>query len=129
MLNILMENAPRLINILAAITLIEMIIAIGLGVTWPEILAVARNGRLVLRAAVANYVAVPAVAVALLLVFHAQAAAAAGFLIAAACPGAPFGPPLTSLARGKPNVAVGLMILLAESSPWRRRCSCNSCCP
>src|SRR5262249_46422732 len=106
----------QLINVLVTITLVEMMVAIGLGVTFAELLGVARNWRLVGRAALANYVCVPAAAVGLLLVFAAQPLVAAGFLILAACPGAPFGPPCTSLAKGDVAVSVGLMVGLAGSS-------------
>jgi BASS family bile acid:Na+ symporter len=41
---------------------------------------------------------------------------AAGFLILAVCPGAPYGPPFTAIARGNVSVAVALMVLLAGSS-------------
>jgi BASS family bile acid:Na+ symporter len=106
----------QVINILAAITLFEMMVAIGLGVTFGQVVGVARDGRLLVRAAAANYMGAPAAAVGLLLLFHAQPLAAAGLLIAAVCPGAPYGPPFTSLARGNVIVAVGLMVLLAGSS-------------
>src|SRR5262245_589403 len=103
-------------NFLVTVTLIEMMAAIGLGVTFAELAAVARDWRLVVRAAVANYVCVPAVTVGLLLLFQAQPLVAAGFLILAVCPGAPYGPPCTAIARGSVSVAVGLMVLLAASS-------------
>jgi bile acid:Na+ symporter, BASS family len=106
----------RLINIVVTVTLIEMMVAIGLGVTFAELAGVARNGRLVARAGLANYVFVPAVAVGLLLLFHAHPMVAAGFLILAACPGAPYGPPLTAIARGHLAVATALMVILAASS-------------
>jgi BASS family bile acid:Na+ symporter len=106
----------QIISLLAALTLFEMMIAIGLGVTFAEILGVARDWRLLIRAAAANYVGVPAAAVALLFFFQAQPLAAAGLLIAAVCPGAPYAPPFTSLARGNVIVAVGLMVMLAGSS-------------
>jgi hypothetical protein len=41
----------RLINVLVTITLIEMMVAIGLGVTFVDLAGVARNWRLVGRAA------------------------------------------------------------------------------
>src|SRR5262249_14726212 len=41
---------------------------------------------------------------------------AAGFLIAAVCPGAPYGPPFTGIAKGNVSRAVGLMTILAGSS-------------
>jgi len=103
-------------NILVTITLIEMMVAIGLGVTFADLAGVVRNWRLVARAGLANYICVPAAAVGLLLLFSAQPLVAAGFLILAACPGAPFGPACTSLAKGNVAVSVGLMVILAGSS-------------
>jgi BASS family bile acid:Na+ symporter len=105
-----------LINVLVTVTLIEMMVAIGLGVTFGDLVGVARNWRLVGRAALANYLCVPAATVALLLLFDAHPMVAAGFLILAACPGAPFGPPFTALAKGNMAVSVGLMVILAGSS-------------
>jgi BASS family bile acid:Na+ symporter len=104
------------INLLAALTLIEMMVTIGLGVTFGDVLDVARNRGVVVRAALANYVVVPAVAVALLLLFRTQPLVAAGFLIAAVCPGAPYGPPFTAMAKGQVVLSVGLMVILAASS-------------
>jgi BASS family bile acid:Na+ symporter len=106
----------QVINLLAAITLIEMMITIGLGVEFSAVLNVARNWRLVSRALIANYVVVPAAALGLLLLFGASPMIAAGFLIAAVCPGAPYGPPFTGMAKGNVPSAVGLMVILAASS-------------
>jgi BASS family bile acid:Na+ symporter len=105
-----------LINLLAAVTLFELMVSIGLGVTFADLIGVARNGRLIGMAALANYVCVPAAAVGLVLLFHANALVAAGFLIAAVCPGAPYGPPFTGIAKGNVARAVGLMTILAGSS-------------
>ena len=107
----------QLINVLVPITLIEMMVAIGLGVSFAELAAVARNRRLVTKAALANYLCVPAVTVGLLLVFHpADPMVSAGFLILAVCPGAPFGPGCVKLAKGNVAAAVGWMVMLAGSS-------------
>jgi BASS family bile acid:Na+ symporter len=106
----------QLIKVLATVTLLEMMVTIGLGVTFAEAGAVARNWRFVGKAALANYVCVPAAAVALLLFFHPKPYVAAGFLIAALCPGAPYGPPFTGMAKGNVATSVGLMLLLAGSS-------------
>jgi len=105
-----------LINILVTITLVEMMAAIGLGVTFGDLVEVAWNWRLLAQAAAANYICVPAAAVGLLVLFRANSMVAAGFLILAACPGAPFGPPFTAIARGNVAVSVGLMVILAGSS-------------
>jgi BASS family bile acid:Na+ symporter len=109
-------TTDQLINVLVTITLIEMMVAIGLSVTFVDLRGVVRNWRLVGRAALANYVCVPAATVGLLLLFGARPMIAAGFLILAVCPGAPYGPPFTAIARGNLAAAVGLMVLLAGSS-------------
>ena len=106
----------RLINLLAFVTLFEMMITIGLRVTLAEVGGVARNGGLVARAMLANYALVPAITVGLLLLFRADAMVSAGFLIVAVCPGAPYAPPLTALGKGNVVSAVGLMFILAASS-------------
>ena len=109
-------DVNRLINRLAAITLFEMMVTIGLGVTVSDVLRVGRNWGLVARAILANYILVPAAAVGLLLLFRANPLVAAGLLVAAVCPGAPYGPPLTAMAKGNVPVSVGLMVILAGSS-------------
>jgi BASS family bile acid:Na+ symporter len=81
-------SVDRLINLLVAVTLMEMMVTVGLRVTFGELVETARNWRLVTRAALANYVLVPAVAIALLLLFQAPPLVVAGFLVLAVCPGA-----------------------------------------
>jgi bile acid:Na+ symporter, BASS family len=109
-------SLDRFLNLLATVTLFEMMVTIGLGVAVAEIAAVAKDWRIAGRAGLANYVIVPAAAVALLLAFDAAPLVAAGFLIAAVCPGAPYGPPFTGMAKGNVALAVGLMMILAGSS-------------
>lgn len=106
----------RIINILATVTLVEMMVTLGLGVKTAELMSVGRKWGLLLRAGLANYLLVPAGAVGLLLLFDPQAVVAAGFLVAVCCPGAPFAPPFTSLAKGNTVTAVGLMVVLAGTS-------------
>jgi BASS family bile acid:Na+ symporter len=106
----------RLINILVTVTLIEMMVAVGLGVTLADLISVAKNARLAGQAVLANYVCVPAATVLLLLLFHSEPMVSVGFLILAVCPGAPFGPPCTAIAKGNVAVSVGLMVFLAASS-------------
>jgi len=109
-------SIDKLINILVTITLLEMMVAIGLGVTIPQIAAVAKDRQLLVRALISNYLAVPIAVLGLLLAFHAPTMVGVGLLIAAVCPGAPYGPPFTGMARGNVAVAVGLMVILAGSS-------------
>lgn len=107
----------QLINLLAAITLIEMMATIGLGVTLSDVLQVSRSWGLVARAVLANYILVPIAAIGLLLLFHASPMVAAGFLVAAVCQGTTYGPPLAAMAKGNVPVSVGLMVIPAGSSP------------
>src|SRR4051794_40931266 len=109
-------NIDRIINILAAVALVELMLTIGLGTTVKEVLSVARDWRGLVRAGFANYMLVPAATVGLLLTFNAQPMVAAGFMVVAVCPGAPFGPPFTAIAKGDVSRAIGLMVLLAGSS-------------
>jgi bile acid:Na+ symporter, BASS family len=109
-------SLDRLINILVTITLIEMMVLIGLRTTFAELARTARDWQLLARAAAANYLFVPGVAIVLLILFAANPAVAAGFLILAVCPGAPFGPPFAGIARANVPAAVGLMVILAASS-------------
>jgi bile acid:Na+ symporter, BASS family len=109
-------KTDQVINLLAAITLTEMMITTGLGVKFSDVIRVGKDWNLVGRALFANYVLVPGAALGLLLLFHSKPMVAAGFLIAAVCPGAPYGPPFTSMAKGNVTIAVGLMIILAGSS-------------
>jgi BASS family bile acid:Na+ symporter len=106
----------RLVNLLVTITLIELMVAIGLSVSFAEVLRVATNARLLARSSLANYVCVPAAAIGLLLLIHAHSMVAAGFLIIAVCPGAPYAPPFTAMAKGNVADSVGLMVILAGSS-------------
>lgn len=111
-----MMSLDRLTNILVTITLIEMMVLIGLRVPFSELVDTVRDWRLVARAAVANYLCVPVLALALLILFGATPMAATGFLILAVCPGAPYGPPFAGIARANVSAAVGLMAILAGSS-------------
>jgi bile acid:Na+ symporter, BASS family len=109
-------SLDRLINILVTVTLIEMMVLIGLRVTFAEIINTARSWPLIARAAAANYLFVPVLAIVLLILSAASPMVAAGFLVLAVCPGAPYGPPFAGIARANVPEAVGLMVILAASS-------------
>ncbi len=109
-------TTPQFLNVLVTVTLVCMMVSVGLGVSLAAIAGAAKNWRLVARAILANYVLFPAAAVVLLVLFHARPMVAAGILILAVCPGAPFGPPVTAIAKGNVVVSVGLMAILATSS-------------
>lgn len=109
-------SLDQAISLLVSVTLIEMSFATGLGVRLADVMGTAKDGKLLFGAGLANYVAVPAAAVILILLVDADPLIAAGILILAVCPGAPYGPPLTALARGATATSVGLMVILAGSS-------------
>jgi BASS family bile acid:Na+ symporter len=109
-------TVERLINILVTVTLMEMMLAVGLSVRPADLVSVAKNARVMGQAMLANYLCVPAATLGLLFLFHAQPMVSAGFLILAVCPGAPFGPPCTTIAKGNVAVSVGVMVFLAASS-------------
>ena len=109
-------NASKLIAILNATALVTMMLSMGLRVGVEELLASARPARRLVLGVIANYVLMPAVTFGLLQVFQADPMVSVGFLILAACPGAPVGPPITALARGDVPWAVGMMLILAALS-------------
>jgi predicted permease len=89
-------RVDAIINLVAAVALFFMMVAVGLGLSIWDLLKVARDWRLALRAGIANYLLVPAAAVGLLFLFQPEPMVAAGFLIAVVCPGAPFAPVLAA---------------------------------
>jgi len=105
----------RLVNLLAAVTLIELMVTLGLGVKASDVLRVCQQWGLLSRAFLANYILVPGAALGLLL-FHTSPMVAAGILVAAVCPGAPYAPPFTAMAKGNVTVSIVLMVALATSS-------------
>ncbi len=109
-------SLDSLVSIFVMVAVFEMMAAVGMGVAVADVIAVAREWRMLGRAALANYVCVPAATVVLLMMFDAHPMVAAGFLVLAVCPGAPYGPPLTVLARGNAALSVGLMTVLAVTS-------------
>jgi BASS family bile acid:Na+ symporter len=111
-----LPSLDKIANLLVLILLVEMMMATGLGVSWSNLAGVVRNAKLLARAGLANYLVVPAAALLLLYLFQAKPLVAVGFLLVAVCPGAPFAPPLTAMAKGNVSVSVGLMAILAASS-------------
>lgn len=104
------------VNLLAAIALVEMMTALALSVGASDVVAVSNRWDLLSGALSAKYVIVPGAALGLLLLSHASPIVVAGFLVAAVCPGAPYGPPFTSAGEGNVTLAAALMVILAASS-------------
>jgi BASS family bile acid:Na+ symporter len=103
-------------SLLIVAALAAIMFSMGLKVTIEEVMASARQTRLVVLGLLANFVLVPLVTVGLLYAFAANAMVSAGFLILAVCPGAPLAPPFTAIARGSVSCAIGLMVILSGLS-------------
>lgn len=86
--------------------------AMGLALTMDRILGPLRDLRLVALLLLANFVAVPAVAIAADRLLPMEDAAATAVILIGCCAGAPFLPKLAQLARGDAALAVGAMVLL-----------------
>jgi BASS family bile acid:Na+ symporter len=109
-------DAATLIKLATVAALAAIMVSIGLKVSFQEVLASARDTRVVALSILANFVLVPIVTVGLLYGLQAPALASVGFLVLAVCPGAPVVPPFATIARGDVSLATGLMVILAASS-------------
>jgi bile acid:Na+ symporter, BASS family len=107
----------KVLNVLSLVTLIEGMIFVGLTASMNDVITAARDWKLVVRMLLANYVFVPAVTAALLVVFHTNPMVAVGFLILAACPGGPYGAIFSIIAKANVGAAVGLGLILVGLSP------------
>jgi BASS family bile acid:Na+ symporter len=111
-------KTSTIITLLNVTALVAIMLSMGMKVTPEALLVSARRGRLLVLGLIANYVLVPAVTVGLLLLFQTNAAVSVGFLILAVCPGAPFAPLITAIARGNVPSAIALMLILAGPSAF-----------
>lgn len=93
---------------------IASMLAMGLALTIPNILASVSNVRLMLLALAVNFVVVPALAygAAELLVSDEHPGLQTGLILVGAAAGAPFLPKLVETARGPLELGVGLMVAL-----------------
>jgi len=87
-------------------------VAMGLGLTMSQITGPLRDVRLVVALLVANFVVVPAAAIAAARLLPMEPAAASAVVLIGCAAGAPFLPKLAQLAKGDVALAVGSMVLL-----------------
>lgn len=106
----------QVLNLLTVAALFVMTVGMGLELTFGEIAAVAKDGRLIVRALIANFVIQPTAAVALLLVLKPTPMASVGILLLAACPAAHYAMPFTKIGKGNLAAAAGLLVVLALST-------------
>ena len=95
---------------------VTTMLAMGLSLTVPQILAPLRHVRLVVLALVANFVLVPLLAFALTHVIPLTEPLKIGVILLGTAAGAPFLPKLAQFAHGNVAFSVGLMVLLMVGS-------------
>ena len=86
--------------------------AIGLGLTLREIRVPLGNPRLVLYAAITNFIVVPVVAVGVGQMLRLAAPLSTGLLVLGLSAGAPFMPKVAGIAKGDVALSAGLVVLL-----------------
>ena len=91
---------------------VSSMLAMGAGLTIPQIAEPLRNARLVVLALLANFVLMPLGAIALAKVLWLDEPFGVGLLLLGCAAGAPFLPKLAELAKGNLAFAVGAMVLL-----------------
>jgi predicted Na+-dependent transporter/heat shock protein HslJ len=99
-------------NLAVLVFVVSSMLAMGLSLTIPQILAPLSNARLVILALVANFVIVPALAYGIGELFNLEEPLSIGLFLVGAAAGAPFLPKLAQVAKGDIAFAVGLMVLL-----------------
>jgi BASS family bile acid:Na+ symporter len=105
-----------LVDLIILVFVVSSVLGVGLSLTVSEIMAPLRRVRLVALSLLANFVVVPAVAVAITKVMSLSEPAAVGLILLGAAAGAPFLPKLVEVAKGDLAFSVALMVLLMIGS-------------
>jgi len=108
----LMELLSKASTVAMLTFVVSSMLAMGAGLTIPQIAEPLRNARLVVLALLANFVLMPLGALALAKVLWLDEPFAIGLLLLGWAAGAPFLPKLAQLAKGNLAFAVGAMVLL-----------------
>ncbi len=103
-------------DILIRAMVATMMLSMGLGLTVGALKEVAKNGRLIAFALVANFLIMPAVGFGICAALGLSGGAAAGVLLCCCAPGATIGAVLCRIGGGSVAVAVGLLLLLLFTS-------------
>ena len=106
------EVMATLVQLSALVFVLSSMLAMGLSLTVPEIIAPLRNVRLVLIALALNFVAVPLLAWGIQAVLNLDQDLYSGLVLVATAAGAPFLPKLAQMAKGDVALSVGLMTML-----------------
>lgn len=107
-----MIELSLMVRVVSYLFLVSMMLSIALEVTGRQVLDVFRNWSLMGRALLANLVVVPLLGLVLVRLFPMSHDVAAGIVILAAAPGAPFAVQFTSKAKGAIAFAAALLFAL-----------------
>jgi bile acid:Na+ symporter, BASS family len=110
--SMLMELLSKAATVAMLSFVVSSMLAMGTGLTIPQIAEPLRDARLVVLALLANFVLMPLGAIALAKVLWLDEPFAIGLLLLGCAAGAPFLPKLAELAKGNLAFAVGAMVLL-----------------
>ena len=108
----LMELLSKASTVAMLSFVVSSMLAMGAGLTIPQIAEPLRNARLVVLALLANFVVMPLCALALAKMLWLDEPFGIGLLLLGCAAGAPFLPKLAELAKGNLAFAVGAMVLL-----------------
>ena len=108
----LMELLSQAATVAMLSFVVSSMLAMGAGLTIPQIAEPLRNARLVVLALLANFVVMPLGALALARLLWLDEPFGIGLLLLGCAAGAPFLPKLAELAKGNLAFAVGAMVLL-----------------
>ena len=106
------DALTAIVQVSALVFVVSSMLAMGLSLTFPEIIAPLKSARLVIIALVLNFVAVPFLAWAIQAAMNLDQDIYTGLLLIATAAGAPFLPKLAQIAKGDSALSVGLMVLL-----------------
>ncbi len=107
-----MDVLSTVVSLSGLVFVVASMLAMGLSLTLPQIMAPLRDVRLVALALLVNFVAVPAVAWGIQAVMDLDQDIYTGLLLMATAAGAPFLPKLAQAAKGDAGFSVGMMVLL-----------------
>src|SRR5216110_1862834 len=107
-----MELLSKAVPITMLAFVVSSMLAVGLSLTFQQIVAPLRNGKLVFLALLANFVLMPLGALAIARILRLDQPLGIALLLLGAAAGAPFLPTLAGMAKGKLGFAVGLLVLV-----------------
>ena len=107
-----MDALTAIVKVSALMFVVSSMLAMGLSLTIPQIMAPLKNLRLVVLALVVNFIAVPLLVWGIQAVMNLDQDIYTGLVLMATAAGAPFLPKLAQTAKGNIAFSVGLMVLL-----------------